>query len=181
MLNNLINNPLGMRPPNTPATNGSSPYNNIAGNSGYGSTNAPGSTNDTASYLSTSYQKEIEIEVENCIQRLFKGASLTVEEFATYLLRCKESGDQREKDFYAYSLKFLIDGNTCLYSLDEAQFHTMAKAWGVLIDRGILSNQILNYCFKILLGMLNKSINTKNFYFVCKVLDYCKNRYVSLH
>jgi hypothetical protein len=129
-------------------------------------------------------------------------SSLSVDDFCDILARLKESHDKKEKvkqlcrpsciwkipknkqansyflqkDFYNYALKYLIDGNTCLYSLDDMQFHTMSVLWGVMIDRGILSHLVLGYCLKLLLQMLNKPTNTKYYFFSVKVLDRCKSR-----
>lgn len=131
--------------------------------------------------ISQVYSKELEEEVEKCIMRLFKPIpltqSLSVDDFADILAKCKDSHDKKEKDFYAYALKYLIDGNSflCNFFTDDIQFHTLANLWGILIDRVILNNNMLANCLKLLLQMLSKSTNAK-YIFAIKVLDRCKNR-----
>ena len=120
------------------------------------------------------YSKEIEEEVDKCIQNLFKTSN--VEEFAAILSKCKDSQEKKDKDFYTYALKYIIEGNSCLYGLDEMQFHTMSSVWGILIERNILSTQMLSICLKLLLQMLSKSVNSKYYLFGIKVLDRCKIR-----
>ena len=52
----------------------------------------------------------------------------------------------------------------------------MATVWGNLIDRGILSAQMLSYCYKLILQMLSKSVHSRYYFFGVKVLDRCKTR-----
>ena len=121
------------------------------------------------------YSKEIEEEVNKCIQSVFKSV-ISVDDFASILFKLKDSQDKKDKDFYTYALKYIIEGNTCLFQLDEMQFHTMSNIWGALIERNVLSPPMLSYCLKILHSMINKPISSKNFLFVAKVLDRCKTR-----
>ena len=80
------------------------------------------------------------------------------------------------KDFYNYALKYIIDGNTCLSELDEMQFHTMSTVWGLLIDRDVLSNQMLSYCLKLLVQMLSKPATSRYYRFGIDVIERCKTR-----
>ncbi len=73
-------------------------------------------------------------------------------------------------------MKYIIDGNTCLAELDEMQFHTMSTVWGYLIDREILSSQMLTYCLKLLAQMFSKPITSRYYRFGIDVLDRCKTR-----
>jgi hypothetical protein len=70
----------------------------------------------------------------------------------------------------------LIDGNTSLYSLDETQFTTMVNLWGVLIQKGVLSNYFQANCLKLLFQMLYKPPVSRDFKFAVMVLERCKNR-----
>ena len=121
------------------------------------------------------YSKEIEEEVNKCIQSVFK-SGISVDDFASILFKLKDSQDKKDKDFYSYALKYIIEGNTCLFQLDELQLQTMSNIWGALIERNVLTPQMLSYCLKILHNMLSKPMNNKNFFFVAKVLDRCKSR-----
>ncbi len=73
-------------------------------------------------------------------------------------------------------MKYIIEGNTCLSELDEMQFHTMSTVWGLLIDRDVLSHQMLGYCLKLLVQMLSKPITTRYYRFGIDVIDRCKMR-----
>lgn len=131
-----------------------------------------------ANMSEANFSKEIEEEVEKCIQRVFKPNlpnSLSVDEFAEILGKMKDSMEKKEKEFYNYALKYIIDTN-CIVALDDMQFSIMANIWGVLIDRNILSNQVLVTCLRLLLQMITKSTNPRFFLFCCRVLDRCKNR-----
>ena len=55
-------------------------------------------------------------------------------------------------------------------------FVIMVNLWGVLILKGVLTNYFLTNCLKLLLHMLLKQSNTKEFKFAIMVLDRCKNR-----
>ena len=126
------------------------------------------------------YSKEIEEEVEKCIQGLFKstpgGQGLSVDEFISILAKFKESPEKKDKDFYNYALKYIIEGVSCLYGLDEMQFHIMSTVWGLLVDRDVLSSQMLNNCLKMLIQLMSKSIDSRFYIFALKVLDMCKNK-----
>jgi CCR4-NOT transcription complex subunit 1 len=144
---------------------------------GRSSLNSPQLPNNNES-SDSNYSKEIEDEVDKCIQGLFKtnNPTLPAEDFISILARLKDSQEKKDKDFYNYALKYIIDGNTCLNDLNEMQFNTMASVWGGLIDRGILSAQMLSYCYKLLLQMLSKSPHSRYHIFGIKVLDRCKTR-----
>lgn len=122
------------------------------------------------------YSKEIEEDVEKCIQGLFKLNSLSPEDFINILSKLKDSQDKKDKDFYTSALKYIIDVNNCLSDLDEMQFHTMSTVWGLMIDRDVLSNQTLSYCLKLLVQMLSKPITSRYYRFGIDVIDRCKNR-----
>ncbi len=129
------------------------------------------------------YPKEIEEEVEKYIQGLFKPSpnnpnvpSISVDDFINLLAKLKDSQDKKDKDFFNYALNYIIDANSCLYKLDDMQFHTMSNIWGGLIDRYILSSVPLSSMFKLLLQMMSKPINTRYCIFGIKVLDRCKHR-----
>lgn len=129
------------------------------------------------------FSKEIEEEVEKCIQGLFNKANtntpgLSVDDFVSIMQKFKDSQEKKDKDFYNYALKYIMDDNISfmLYQLDEMQFHIMSNIWGALIDRNILSPQMLSYCLKILHSMMSKSVPSKHYLFAIKVLDRCKNR-----
>jgi len=126
------------------------------------------------------YSKELEEDVDKCIQGLFKtnssAPSLTVDEFISILAKMKDSPEKKDKEFYNYALKYIIDGNSCLAELDEMQFHTMSTVWGYLIDRDILTQSMLVYCLKLLVSLLKQSITSRFYRFGIDVLDRCKNR-----
>jgi CCR4-NOT transcription complex subunit 1 len=52
----------------------------------------------------------------------------------------------------------------------------MSTVWGQLIDREILSNQMLTYCLKLLVTMLGKSVTSRFYRFGIDVLDRCKTK-----
>jgi len=122
------------------------------------------------------YSKEIEEDVEKCIQSLFKLNSLSAEDFISILSKLKDSQDKKDKDFYSSALKYIIDVNNCLSDLDEMQFHTMSTVWGLMIDREVISNQTLSYCLKLLVQMLSKPATSRYYRFGIDVLDRCKSR-----
>lgn len=134
----------------------------------------PGSSNQPQSDLQ--YSKEIEEDVEKCIQGLFKLNSLSAEDFINILSKLKDSQDKKDKDFYTSALKYIIDVNNCLSDLDEMQFYTMSTVWGLMIDRDVVSNQTLSYCLKLLVQMLSKPASSRYYRFGIDVLDRCKNR-----
>ena len=180
MLSNLLNNPQSVRTLNYGSGNPirtslNSPQLNIGGN--------PLEMLDPSkdhNQQQNFYPKEIEEEVEKCIQSLFKAnpnaPSLKVDDFVSLLAKLKDSQDKKDNDFYNYALNYIIDANSCLYRLDEMQFLTMSNIWGSLIDRNILSAPLLSQVLKLLLQMMSKSINTRFCIFGIKVLDRCKTR-----
>ncbi|CAF0914580.1 unnamed protein product [Brachionus calyciflorus] len=167
VLNTLLNNPnrnMNYTNPNPIRSSLNSPQLNL--------------TNQDVELL---YTKEIEDEVDKCIQGLFKTSNsglpgLSVEDFVGLLSKLKDSQDKKDKDFYSYALKYIIDGNTCLNQLDEMQFNTMSNVWGALIERNILNSPMLNSCLRLLIQMFNKPTTSKYYLFVLKVLDRCKYR-----
>jgi hypothetical protein len=183
MLNNLLNNQQSSRSAlnyagaNQMRSSLNSPQLNVGGAPQLDMLGVVDQTKDpNASY----FPKEIEEEVEKCIQGLFKSNSnapqLSVDDFVTLLSKLKDSPDKKDKDFYNYALKYIVDANSCLYALDEMQFHTMANIWSALIDRNILSTQLLSQVLKLLLQMMSKQNTTRYYFFAFRVLDKCKHR-----
>ncbi|RNA24401.1 CCR4-NOT transcription complex subunit 1 isoform X6, partial [Brachionus plicatilis] len=133
------------------------------------------------------YAKEIEEEVDKCIQSLFKTStglpSLSVDDFVNLLAKLKDSQEKKDKDFYTNALKYiLIDLNINMNQLDEMQFHILSSVWGAVIERNILNQAMLNNCLKVLIQMMSKSNSTsKSFLFVLKVLDRCRSRLKDLY
>ncbi len=124
------------------------------------------------------YSKELEEEVEKFIQGIFKSSNpnMSVDEFVNILAKLKDSQDKKEKEFYNYSLKHIIEGNTNLFELEEMQFHTMSLLWGAIIDKNILLPNMLSNMLKLILQMLTKPVNSRFYVFAIKVIDRFKNR-----
>ena len=126
------------------------------------------------------YPKEIEEEVEKCIQSLFKASgvpSLGVDDFVNLLVRLKDSTDKKDKDFYSYALQYILDANSCINRLDDTQLSIMSNIWGLLIDKNVLPGNLLSQILRQLSNMINKPSGMKYFVFAVRVLDKCKTRY----
>lgn len=126
------------------------------------------------------YPKEIEEEVEKCIQSLFKAGSapsLGVDDFVNLLVRLKDSNDKKDKDFYSYALQYILDANSCINRLDDMQLNIMSSIWGLLIDKNVLPTNLLSQILRQLSSMINKPNSMKYFVFAVRVLDKCKTRY----
>ena len=56
------------------------------------------------------------------------------------------------------------------------QFQTMSTVWGLMIDGGVITNNTLNYCLKLLVSMLKQPSNSRYYRFGIDVLERCKMR-----